>query len=267
MREHSIFFKLLTRTDLLASGKLIELLDEFETFAGQRFDTFQDTSARGTRPELLDEDRRQVVELMRVGMHLTCRFELKASNGSSRCSVNAGLHPYTGVYVVQLEARIDSGRFQDSVTCDAALEMIKRWIEVANPISVHAHDADDNSIQNSDSVGMLKLGYGVEVESVNLSSNPGRELSRGHFRMAANWLTWLGPEFLAILPGTATSSLDVPIAEDCWWCDGRLFRLYGSPLDASLLQNREIQARVKNSLGFVDAAAEQQRSLGYWQRK
>ncbi len=264
MREHTLFVRLATHRDLLDPGIHLDLVRSAEDLTESEFETFRDlVPARmpthplaGRRAEFLDCH-------VGAGMHQSARFELTGPPEAPlrRLELHAALHPYSGAYTTFVDLRLDVAWALANIA--AVDDVVRHWIEATEPFSVHAHDTDDDAIQNCGNVGMLRRGFGVEVESVDLAANPGREVNRGQFRYCVNWLTHLGPELLAKLDFDA-SDLPVPVEEIG---GGMLLKLGPDPGSPELPERREVQATVREVLGFREVGDRDRRLWGYWQRK
>ncbi len=206
LRENTLFLKLSTHHDLVFDATHAMILELLHDWMGAPFESFQDLTARGkprpvTGQLLLDALHRGVGQ----GIHQSLRFKLWRESGCPVRSFefNAGAHPYTGAFCTQIDIRVEKSWVERNPQT-APRVLRKRLIDLArltHPFQAHAHDTDDNTIQNVDNLRLLRRGFGLDLtEPVDLSNNPGRELSRGNLRYAVNWLTLFGPELLAQIP-------------------------------------------------------------------
>lgn len=267
LRENTIFVKLSTRKDLLDDGTFRIMLDGIEALAGSRFHTVQDLVRPRARVHAVGgPDRLWLSEYESVGFHQRARFRLEGDHDRLHwLEFNAAQHPYSGVFVSMVDLRISSELLADSAQVDGFVRLVRAFIKKTKPISLNAHDTDDHGIQNCDNPGMLKLGYGIEVDSVSLARNPGREWSRGEFRYCANWLTYLGAEMLDKLAPFVDSEAEEPAHEAI--SGGKLYRLYDSPLSSDADESRNAQEELIQFAGFQRAADKEKWTHGYWQRK
>ena len=266
LRQEALYLRAVTMTDVLDAGIHLRLVSSLEALTGTTWTAFQDLarprmpvqSLEGARSTLLDAH-------VGAGFHQSARWVLSADPESPLRSfeLHAGLHPYSGVYVTQLDARLDAG-WADA-NADAVTSMARDWVTWLEPLSLHAHDVDDHAIQNCASAAMLKLGYGIEVDEVDLAANPGRERHRGQYRFCTDWLTYYGAETVALIERecerTAWTEPPEPLANG-WW-----FRLYERPSQATTAEGRAIQQRVRDEIGYDALVQKDRRIWGYWQRK
>lgn len=264
LRQHATYVRLTTMADLLDAGAHIGLVEDLEQLAGERFTAFRDLSRPRLPEQPLGERRDELLGAHTgAGFHQSTRWILTAPGAAALRSfeLNAMLHPYTGVYVVHIDARV-AADWADA-NADALAELCRAWVATTTPLTLHAHDVDDHAIQNCESTQMLRLGYGVDAEA--LGDRPGRERNRGHFRFAIDWVSYFGPETVALLERDADdrvwSTPPEPLA-DGWW-----FRLYDRPGDANESTNRERQRTVRAEIGFDALVQKDRRVWGYWQRK
>jgi hypothetical protein len=297
LRDDSIYLKLSTEHDLLHDATFLEMLEILQALNQGIFEQFQDLMIRG-RPRavtpalLLEELHRRVG----AGLHQAARVRL--SNGPEAivraCELHAGAHPYAGRFVTQLDVRLSRGWFVRN-PAHAPRIARRRLIELAalsHPFQGHAHDTDDNAMQNVDSAALLRRGFGVEPpEPFDPADNPGRERSRGAYRYVVNWLTLIGPGLLEHLgeervqsaPADRVERLEMdpdarvlpaeevarrlgepaPAGPRRWW----LLQVGASPLDADLPAVRATQRAVRDHLDLPALAASERWVHGYWQRK
>jgi hypothetical protein len=298
LREDTVYLKFSTTHDLLHDATAVMLLERLHDWNRQPFEFFQDIGVRG-RPKpvtaalILEKLHGPVGE----GVHQPMRFKLWREKGSPVRSFEliAGAHPYTGTFQTQIDLRIErSWVARNGITAPRVLESQFRAIAaLIHPFQGHAHDTDDNSIQNIDNPRLIKRGFGIDVEGpIDLADNPGRELSRGEHRYAVNWLTLFGPGLLSKFPPELVESAPAetigalaidptsrlrpaekaaqnmgtePIAlrqDPQQWI---MIRLGPSPLPAESL--RESQRAVRDHLGLRKMAHDERYMLGYWQKK
>ncbi len=298
LREETIYLKYSTKHGLLHDATFLEVLDLIHTWQGGLMATWQDLLIRGkpralTPLLLMEELDRRVGQ----GLHQQIRVKLMGAPGGVVRSVelHAGAHPYAGAFVTQLDIRLDRQWFVRNP--ERAPEVTRRrFVQIADllhPFQAHAHDTDDNAIQNTDNLGLLKRGFDLDIEGpIDLANNPGRELSRAQFRYVVNWLTLLGPDLLDRLghdkalsaPATQVETLDIDpttrqslsqalrerlgaepeTQETPTWV---LLRVGDSPLDAAIAEVRQTQAAVRAHLEMAKLAEKERWGLGYWQRK
>ena len=204
LRDSSVYIRLSSYQDWVHGAEIVELLSQLDEWNQGPFELFCDELRRGrpkavTGPLLLDA----VHSLVGGGLHQIVRFRLSKSKGRPVRSVTfaAGAHPYSGVFVSQLDVRVERDWVERNG--EAAARKLERtlrtWVPLLRPFQAHVHDTDDNSVQNIGSTGLLERGYGVKVDSVDLASNPGRERVLGEKRFCVNWLTLLGPALIDAL--------------------------------------------------------------------
>ncbi|MFT6629463.1 MAG: hypothetical protein ACJA1R_002740, partial [Flavobacteriales bacterium] len=236
------------------------LVRDVEAFTGAGFESFTDLVAPRARAVALAGARAELIDAHTgAGFHQSARWRLDAPNGQ-RCEFGAGLHPYSGVYVTNVDVRIPNTLVEGRH--DALAELLREWVRGTAPLSLHAHDADDNAIQNCESETMLRLGYGVEEALGPVAERPGREFNRGQFRYVANWVTFMGEEAVTLLEE----------AELCEWGEsteifegGRWARLSDEPTAFDTI--RSGQRALVEQAGFDKLVARDRRVWGYWQRK
>ena len=254
--------KLVSRLDGINEGLFVDTIDDLATLSGAPFSSFQDHSGTRLPPRPIETDQPPpYAAFVGVGFHPTVRFSLSGPGTVRSVEFNGGLHPYSGVYVVQVDARIDAaavGREPEGL-----LDLARRTVELWTPLTLHVHDVDDDAIQNIDNPRLLKLGYGIDA-SVDLASRPGREASRGQFRFAVNWVTYFGAETLRLLELDADSNWPVRserIGDGCW------FQLSDHPEAIGTASFREKQAALRTTLDFDRLIDADRRSFSYWKRK
>ncbi len=300
LREHTIYLKFSTFHDLVYDATFLEILELLHTWNHGPFAHYQNLEIRSkprpVTPGLLLE---KLHGLVGQGVHRKMRFKLwndpKAGGPVRSFELNAGAHPYTGMFQTLLDIRVERDWFVRNPE-QAPRVCRKRFDTIAaltHPFQAHAHDTDDNAIQNIDNPGLLRRGFGLEVtEPISLEHNPGREISRGAWRYAINWLTLFGPELanhlgqhqIESLPGEIIVPLPIdpharkkPIDEVVERMGGELppldnykwllLQLGPTPLAADEPKFRQRQHQAREHLQLRELAARERWKLGYWQRK
>lgn len=266
--ENAISLRLTTLADLLDTGAYLDLVGEAEALGGRAFTTRVDLS--GPRQPAAPLAPAWLEAHVGAGFHQSTRWALTDDAGG-RFELHAHLHPYTGVYVTQVEWRLPEARFEDEAFVERYVAQAKSWAERSEALTLHAHAADDDAAQNCDNATMLRLGYGVEVDedTWDVNQNPGREFVRGHFRFVSSWLTYVGADAMAILErddavdfSGLPSTVRVERSEAGAWV-----RLYGGPLSPGGADERSAQGALRAALGYDAVVKSSQRMWGYWQRK
>ena len=261
LREHAIYLKLVSRRDGLNEGLFVETLDDLSSLGGG-FDNYSDLSAtRLPERRIVPDTAPPYADLVGVGFHPTARFAVTGPGPVRRVEFNGGLHPYSGVYVVQVDARIDASTAAENPR--AVLRLARRAVELWDPLTLHVHDVDDDAIQNIDNPRLLQLGYGVDGP-VDLEARPGREASRGQFRFAVNWVTYLGAEALTLLDAVEREDWPVPTERVG---HGRWFQLASHPNEIGAERFRADQTALRAALDFDRLIDADRRSFSYWKRK
>lgn len=267
LRTDQVFMRFSWAGNVLAQGGHHELIEDAEQTLGVQFSYIKNVARRTDFRELTDERRVEwIPEFLADEAHPILNVSLRAGQGENpiQLTLFAGPHPYTGRYVVQYELLMPRKAFEEAGVSDEWVRLFRGYAERWDAICGHMHDADDNSIQNTVSAGMLKLGFGVEVDEVNLAENPGREISRGEFRFAINWLNYFGPEMVARM----TRFMDGEPPESVEKLgDGWFIRLADTPLTAATEDVRQLQGTLRESLAIPAATEENARAFGFWQRK
>lgn len=268
MREHQVFLKWTCGRDVLDDGTLITWVDALEDAMEQAFSQWRALGRPGKpNPWNIQSRLDQLDALLGGGINQEFRVRLSAepnAAGIDYINIQAGLHPYTGRYVTACELRLQSGQFSDAATVNLWAERLQQWAHEGAALSAQMHDADDDAIQNVSNAGVLRLGYGIDVESVDVSKNPGRESSRGEYRYVVNWLSFYGEDMLKAL---GNPTIDVE-GVATWEKDGGLWvQLSDSPRKPDAPEVRQRQAAVREQLGIEKLAKRQQRSFGFWQKK
>ncbi len=299
LKDHSIYLRMSTYHDLVHDATHILLLDMLDRWNRGAFEHFQDIGVRGRpRPITAQLLMEQLHERVGQGIHQELRFKVWRSQGAPVRSLefHAGAHPYTGVFHTRIDVRVERQWFERNPQ-SAPRVFKRRFKDIAaliHPFQGHAHDTDDNSIQNIDSPALLRRGFGLEVEGpIDLENNPGREIARGQFTYVINWLTLFGPGLLgehfeaqqvSATPGVAVERLSIDpearkrpaelVAErmgaaptDDAHSQWLMLSLGDSPLESAQPENRTAQLKAREHLGFAALADSQRYMLGYWQRK
>jgi hypothetical protein len=262
LREHAIYVKLVSRIDGVNEGVFLDTIRELEQVSGERFSEFHDLGGTRLPPKaIVPNEATPHQGYVGIGFHPTVRFSLTGTGVAKAVTFNAGLHPYSGVYVVQVDARFDAA-FVDSNPAPV-LSFARSLVEAWDPLTLHVHDVDDDAIQNIDNARLVELGYGVRVP-VDLESRPGREASRGQFRFAVNWITYFGDETLELLGVKGRD--DWPVPTERLPC-GRWFKLGESTSDIGTAPFRQHQRELRGALDFDALIDEDRRSYSYWKRK
>lgn len=268
MREYQVFLRWTCAKDIIDDGTLVEWVDTLEAKMQQPFVQWMPLGQPGAPATWNAMSRlEQLDERMGQGTNQQLRMRLIAAPNPAQIDhfdVQATMHPYTGRYVSACEVRFKQEAFDDQDTVEFWVETLKTWAKEGHALSAHMHQADDDAIQNVSSVGVLKLGYGIEVESVDVASNPGRETSRGEHRYVVNWLSYFGPEMATEL---RHPEIDVPGVEYEAQGEGFWIRLSESPQNPDDPDIRARQGAVREQLGLQALAKRQQRAFGFWQKK
>lgn len=265
LRERTVYLKLLVVGDLLDGGEYLRFVHRAENELGASFMSFRDLVATRAPAYPLDEGGAARLEAFAGGgWNQRARFRLEGEGAARSLELNATSHPYTGRYVTQVDLRAANEHFEDPDAVERWVEMVRETIRELNPVWAHSHETDDNAIQNCHSARMLALGYGVSVDDVDVTTNPGREQSRAEMRYCANWLTWMGPELVERLAPYRDDPPEPPPEEIG---GGWLFRLYATPLQAHTDEAREAQRQLRETAGFDRAAARERWTWGFWQRE
>ena len=260
LREHAIYIKLVSRLDAINEGIFVETIRELESL-GERFSAFRDLGGTRLPAKPIDPNSPPFEAFVGMGFHPTVRFQLDGGGPAKRVSFNAGLHPYSGVYVVQVDIRLDDGFVAQNT--ESVLDFARRLIAAWNPLSLHVHDVDDDAIQNIDNARLVKLGYGIDAD-VSLEARPGREASRGQFRFAVNWITYFGDETLALLEVAERDAWPTPSER---MEHGRWFALADSSKMIGTPAFRDSQRALRKALDFDTLIDGDRRSFSYWKRK
>jgi hypothetical protein len=263
LAEHTLFVRLLTREDVATTGVLAAWCDELDVWAAPRWVGVLDrVEVRGEERPVGGATRGAFDDVLGSACNLRYRRVLRAEDGFVRSlDLHASSHPYSGAHVTWLDLRLHRDAIpagHDPLELDT---WFTRTVTGLSPLWAHMHDRDDDAIQNCDSPSLLRLGFGVEVDTIDLASNPGREWNRGEVRLAANWRTWYADEVVDRLR---------PFAHPEWLergsalAGGKLWSLPGSALAPT---DRDAQRLLRDGLGLPEAAAKDRWTLGFWQRK
>lgn len=265
MREHALFLRASTRADLLDDGSAMAWIQRVQDLTGARFDHVTDLVAvRGERVALVDPDE-QLGALLPRAVHVRTRIRLEASESTTLRSfeIHAGAHPYSGAHVTQLDLRIAESALDDAAFIEQFVAFFAQLAAGIDATWAYAHPADDTAIQNATSPALLRLGYGVELDEAALRDMPGREVSRGEFRYAPDWLGWLGAPVLERLESFRSG----------WPARGRqqgtafTWRLARHPADVDSEEGRSAQRQLRSDLGFDAVAAADRWTQGFWQKR
>lgn len=268
MREHQVFLKWTCGRDVLDDGTLITWVDALEDAMEQPFAQWK-SLARPGKPAPWDLHARleELDALVGGGINQELRIRwIAAPNeaGVEYFNVQATLHPYTGRYVTACELRLKQSVFEDDAAIDRWSNILQEWAHQGEALSAQLHDADDDAIQNVSNAGVLRLGYGIDVDEVDVSKNPGRETSRGEYRYVVNWLSFYSEDMCNAL---GKPNVDVDGVRT-WTRDGGLWvQLSDRPLPPDDPTVRARQQHVREQLNIEALAKKQQRSFGFWQRK
>ncbi|MFT6399477.1 MAG: hypothetical protein ACJAYU_004244 [Bradymonadia bacterium] len=260
LKENAIYLKLVSRHDAINDGLYRRAIAELETFAGASFETYQDL--KGTRlPSRAIGSELHYDVFEGIGFHPTVRFALSGSSVIRSLEINGGLHPYSGVYVVNLDVRFDAALVAERVT--DLIDLAERLATLWDPLTLHIHDVDDDSIQNIDNPRLLELGYGIKA-STELADRPGREASRGQFRFTVNWVSYFGAETLELLKAADRDEWPV---ENRVIGSGRWFQLAASPSEIGTAEFRASQTALRAALDYDALIDKDRKSFSYWKRK
>lgn len=268
MREYQTFLKWTCGRDVLDDGTLITWVDALEDTMEQAFAEWKPLGRPGkSNPWNIQSRMDQLDSMVGGGINQEFRVRLTAGPndaGIEYINIQATLHPYTGRYVTACELRLRSDVFADQAVVEQWAERLQQWAHEGAALSAQMHEADDDAMQNVSNAGVLRLGYGVDVEHVDVSKNPGRETSRGEYRYVVNWLSFYSEDMLKAL-GNPTVDVD---GVKTWEKDGGLWvKLSDSPQNPDDPIVRERQRLVREQLGIEKLAKKQQRSFGFWQKK
>lgn len=271
MREHQVFFRWMCGRDVVNDGTLADWLDEVEALIGAPFATWRQLGRPAqTLPWELPARFEQVDSRIGAGANqeLRIRWEAAANPaGIASFEVQASMHPYTGRFVTRLDLRVQRDALSDPSALEAWVVRFERWVGNSAALWAHAHDADDDAMQNIFDPGLLKLGYGVEVEAgTDLSQNAGREVSRGEFRYAINWMTRFGAEMAQELR-LDERELAVPGVEFRRDDEGLWLRLAPSPLNPDDESVRSRQRALRDLFEIPALADRTRRTFGFWQTR
>lgn len=293
--DKSIYMRFSTNHDVVNDATHVELLERLQEWNGRPFSFYRNLAAKGRPRELTVQLLfAELHSRVGAGVHAALRFKVWSDVGTPVRSMelSAGSHPYSGRFVTMVDIRFEREWMQRNLKL-APGNFVERFEELArllHPFQGHAHDTDDNSIQNIGSAALLRRGYGFEVDGpIDLATNPGREISRAGHRYAVNWLTLFGPEMvehlgadrikavpaelreLNIDPNArktlgeqVAEQMGAPVVKNGRWL---LLRLAADPLNFEAPERRDVQRRVKDALQFEKIAADERWPWGYWQSK
>lgn len=264
LRENEVYVKVTTARDVFDEGLLLGRIHESVRLFGGSLATWQELGARGQRPKSAEEGLAALEAMRGGGLQRTERFRFDGEadgRGVRRIEVHAMAHPYTGEHLCNMEWRWASADVNAGDGADRLAGFFLDAVKELRPLHAHAHDADDNAMQLVDNDNMLRLGWGVDASELGAGDRPGREISRGPWRLVANWLTWIGAEMREELG----SEGDLPPHEEV--AGGLFFRLAVRPADACTEEFRALQRSIRSALGFDDYAERTARNLGFWARR
>lgn len=268
MRERQTFLKWTCGRDVLDDGTLITWIDALEDEMEQAFAQWKFLGRPGKpNPWTIESRMDQLDALVGGGINQEFRVRLTAAPndvGIEYINIQATLHPYTGRYVTACELRLRNDIFTEQAAVEQWSERLQQWAHEGAALSAQMHEADDDAIQNVSNAGVLRLGYGIDFENVDVSKNPGRETSRGEYRYVVNWLSFYSEDMLKAL-GNPTIEVN---GVTTWEKDAGLWvKLSDSPQNPDDPIVRERQRLVRAQLGIEKLAKKQQRSFGFWQKK
>ena len=275
LRERTVYFKWSTYADLLHSGELAAVVAGLESLLGAGFTLAQDLGV-GRKQRRLSPTSDVASVLSRhvgAGVHVSGRFKLSQAPsdpnlGEETLEVFSGAHPYSGRFRVALDARVSRHRFEAPEFVERFVDWVRAMVTSTRPFMAHAHETDDNAIQNISVPRLLKSGFGVDAQGpITLLDNPGVEISRGEFRHVVNWLTVLGPAMIDQLGVDAVRSAPCPAEVLGVDEEHLMLRLYRSPLEAAVDANRTRQAETREALGFMPLVQAQGPTMGYWNHR
>lgn len=273
LREYQTYLRWTCGRDVVNDGTLADWVDSLEARMGAPFAAWLplDRPAVAT-PWHATVRHDQLDGRCGAGQNQQVRMRLIAPEneaGIVHLDVQATMHPYTGRYVAACELRLREATFEAPGAVDTWTAQLKQWVDQGAALCAHMHNADDDAIQNTSSVGMLKRGYGVEVDAVDLPNNPGRETSRGELRYVINWLTFFGQEMVdalqvsdEMLAAIGDAGVAVERTDAGLW-----LQLTDSPLEPDAAPTRARQGLVRELLGIKAFADRQRGAFGYWQKK
>lgn len=265
LREHTVFFRLATRRDLVDAGEIVSLLDDLIDRGAQPSGLRDATEVRGIVRPFDAAGRQALVALAGAGFHQRVNWEVSAEAGAvPLVTVHTGAHPYAGDWLTLVDVRVSTSQFEREADAADWVRWWCGWIERAAPIWAAAHDTDDQGMQNCTLPSLLRTGYGLETWNWDVAAAPGREVSRGLLRMAPNWLTWFGDEALERL---ALHRDDASLPPSSVVGNGRLWQLSAVPGDLFGDAGRAQQRALREALGFDRLAVAERWTQGYWQRR
>lgn len=267
LREPSVFMKLSTHADVLDNGAIFQLLESISALTGLLWETSIDLLERDARVRSWS-DVAEMLSFEWVGQGTNRRFRRRwtapAAEGKfgEWLEVHASSHPYSGVFVTQIELRLARERFGDHQFTSRFVAWADGWCSRLAPIDAHAHETDDHAIQNCALPALLSAGFGINADSLG-EDRPGREVSRGECRYCATWWSFAGAQVLERLGQPDLTQLP----GDVLHAGGGVRVLLGADplnLDESF---RSGQRHLADALGFAEAARKDRWTLGFWQKK
>lgn len=268
MREYQVFLRGTYARDIVNDGTLVDWVDTLEAHMQQPFAQWLPL---GRSPKPLSWNAMARLEELdgRIGQGLNQQVRMRliaASNpaGIVHFDIQATMHPYTGRYVAACELRLENDALKEAGAVELWADQLQKWVASGGALSAHMHQADDDAIQNVSSPGVLRLGYGIDVDSIDLANNPGRETSRGEHRYVVNWLSFFGKEMMDELQWP---ELNVEGLRTWKENDGLWWRLSDTPLEPDAPETRQRQMHVREQLGIQALADRKQRAFGFWQKK
>jgi hypothetical protein len=277
--EHTVYLRLSSAADLLNDGRILAAIDTLSQTLQTPFSFTQDLgSHRRDLPLSPSPGLSPLFTLQNRGIHPTTKLKILSTaspENTPHIELTAGIHPYSGKYRVSLDLRLQKSWFAQQDAPARFAQMVQNLVLICDPFVVHAHDTDDNTVQNISDPGLLKRAFSANTDdTLPLAERPGREINLGEMRYAVNWITVLGAEQVQTLQSLSddpddpldiskTPAQDVfPLANGRWWV-----RLYNSPLDAHTPLSRSTQLAVFLHWHLPLLARRQGPSLGYWDRK
>lgn len=267
--ENAVYVKITTAEDVLDDGTVQTLLEQAGLVAGGTPTRFRDLVRRS--PERTAEEGIAALEEGRgAGLHQSARFRFEGDpDGPLRSlEVHAMAHPYTGEHVTQIEFRWSRSVLENPEQRERLAAFVREAIRRTRPLHAHAHDVDDNAMQLVDSPGLLRMGYGREPDELGASDRPGREISRGTWRLVPNWMTYIGPPLIEALDEAGDGPIEpgeLPPHDSI--AGGWLFTLKADPATPCEPRFRDAQRALRTTLRFDELARRTGRNLGYWARR
>lgn len=271
MRENQVYFRWTAGRDVVDDGTIADLVDSLEMEMGVPFARWR-LLGQPDEARAWDGSARHDVLDSRIGVGTNQQLRIRWTApenpaGIVSLEVQANMHPYTGRYVTSIDLRVGAAVMSEATRRESWRARFVEWVHDMDALYGHAHDVDDDAIQNAFDPGLLLRGYGVVVEEgVDLADNPGREVSRGEFRYVVNWLSYFGAEMCETLNMAsrefAIDGLGVNPVEGGIW-----FELGASPLDSDAPEQRARQRALRDGLELRALADRTRRTFGFWQRR